>query len=139
MSDILTGSNVNIGTKKIKGLRDGLMVYQTFTAHAVGVGQLDLPIWIPYDCYLEKFRFRIASAGSGGSMSVDLRLNGIAGGNTISGSLISSFATGTPSWTTPTAPGFTLAEDDELWPYVVTMSHTTPGYQLRLEAKLVRR
>lgn len=137
MSSIPVGSNINLGSKKIIGLRDVLQWYQTFTLHAIGVGQQDMGILVPYDCYIEKFRYRIAAAGSGGSLTCELRKNGITGGDTIASS--SATPSTSPSWTTPTAPGFSLAEDDLLWAYVTAINSTTVGAQLKCEAVLVRR
>ena len=139
MSDIPVGSHLNLGNgaRKIKGLRDGLQWYQTFTLHAVGVGQQDMGIWVPYDSYLVKLRYRIASAGTGDSLTAELRLNGTAGGNTIAGT--SATPSTSPSWTTPTAPGISLAEDDLLWCYVTAINSTTVGAQLKVEAVLERR
>lgn len=137
MTAVPVSSNLDIRSHKLIGLRDGVQWWQTFTIHAVGVGQQDMPIWVPYDCYLVKLRYRVATAGTGGSLTAELRLNGIAGGNTVSGT--SATPSTAPSWTTPTAPGISLAEDDLLWAYVTTINSTTQGAQLKVEAVLERR
>jgi hypothetical protein len=137
MTAFQVGSNLDIRTRKLIGLQEGIQWYQTFTLHAVGVGQQDMGLWVPYDSYLVKYRYRVAVAGSGGSMSVDLRLNGTGSGQVISGT--SQSVSTTPSWNTPTAPGVSLAADDLLWAYVNTMTHTTVGSQLKVEAILERR
>lgn len=118
------------------GLRDGLQWYQTFTLHAVGVGQQDMGILIPYDAYIVKYRFRIATAGTGGSLAAELRLNGTAGGNLIGASQTPATS---PSWTTPTAPGLSVAEDDLIWAYITAINTTTVGSQLKAELILERR
>ncbi|WP_280420647.1 hypothetical protein [Nocardia carnea] len=134
MTAIPFGSDLDITGRTLKGHRDGWQVYQSFTVHAVGAGQLDLGLWIPYDCTITALRYRCAVLGSGGgSAAVELRLNGIDGANTIAGT---SFAPAlTPAWN---AVNVNLAEDDMLWPWM-TSFHTEPGAQLRMEAKVVRR
>jgi hypothetical protein len=112
---------------------EGYQWYQTFTLHAVGVGQQDMPIWIPWNCTMTKWRFRVASVGTGGSMAADLRRNGIAGGNVLSGTSLTPSVT--PSFTTGS---ISLSADDLLWIYVSTMSHTTVGAQLKAEIYLER-
>lgn len=114
--------------------QDGLQWWQTFTLHAVGVGQQDMPIWVPYDSTIVKLRYRAASMGTGGSPLTELRLNGTAGGNTISGS---SFAPATsPSWNTVS---LNLSADDLLWAYSTAINTTTVGAQLKVEMLLERR
>lgn len=116
---------------------DGLQWWQTFTIHAVGLGQQQMGIWVPYDCYLTKIRYRCATAGSGGSPLIELRKNGITGSETVSGT---SFAPATsPSWNTPTAPGISLTADDLLYAYQTAINTTTAGVQLKVECLLVRR
>lgn len=134
MADLPIGSNLQLGSRRIKGLRDGLQWYQTFTLHAVGAGQQDMPIWLPYDCTLVKLRYRIATAGTGGSLAAELRLNGTATGNLLTGTNLTP--TTSPSWSTP---GNTLAEDDLLWCWVTSINTTTVGAQLKVEAVLERR
>ncbi len=140
MSAIPFRSSISFGansSKTVVGLQDGLQWWQTFTLHAVGVGQQDMPIWIPYNCYLVKLRYRANAMGTGGSPLTELRLNGTAGGNTISGT---SFAPSTsPSWNTPTAPGISLSADDLLWAYSTAINTTTVGNQLKVEAIIERR
>lgn len=140
MTAIPLRSSLDFGansTKTVKGLQDGVQWWQTFTLHAVGVGQQDMPIWIPYDCYLVKIRYRANAMGTGGTPLTELRKNGIAGGNTVSGT---SFApSATPSWNTPTAPGISLAADDLIWAYSTAINTTTVGNQLKVEAILERR
>lgn len=116
--------------------QDPMQWYQTFTLHSVGVGQQDMGVWIPWNCYIKKLRYRIAVAGSGGSITAELRKNGTAGGNTISGT--SATPSTAPSWTTPTAPGISLDADDLLYCYM-TAANTTPGSQLKVELLLERR
>lgn len=116
--------------------QDPLQFYQTFTLHAQGSGQQDMPIWIPWNCYIKKFRYRIATAGSGGSITAELRVNGVAGGNTLAGS--SATPSVAPSWTTPTAPGLSLSADDLVYCWM-TSANTTPGSQLKVEMLLERR
>lgn len=136
MTAIPVGSDLNITSRKLVGFADGLQWWQTFTLHATGVGQQDMGLWIPWDCYLTKVRYRIYATGSGGSLTAELRLNGTAGGNTVSGT---SATPGTsPSWTTLSGSGASLAVDDLLWCYV-TAANTTPGAQLKVEATVVRR
>lgn len=137
MTAIPVGSNLDVRTRKLVGLQDGIQWYQTFTLHATGTGQQDMGLWIPYDSYLVKLRYRVAVAGSGGAMSVDLRLNGTGTGNVITGT--NQTPATSPSWTTLTAPGATLAADDLVWAFVNTMTHTTVGAQLKVEAILERR
>lgn len=116
------------------GLPDGLQWWQTFTLHAVGVGQQDLPIVIPYDCTITKVRYRANAMGTGGTPLTELRKNGIAGGNTVSGT---SFAPATsPSWNTVS---INLAADDQLWAYSTAINTTTVGNQLKAELIVVRR
>lgn len=137
MSSLKIGSNVDVTSRKLIGLRDGMQWWQTFTLHATGAGQQDMGIWVPYDCYIVKLRYRIATAGSGGSLTAELRKNGITGSDTISGS---SATPGTsPSWTTPTAPGLSLTEDDLLYCWVTSINSTTVGAQLKAELVLERR
>lgn len=119
------------------GLVDGLQWWQTFTVHAMGVGQQDLPIIVPYDCYLTKVRYRAQAMGTGGTPLTELRKNGTAGGNTVSGT---SFAPSTsPSWNTMAGSGISLAADDQLWAYSTAINTTTVGSQLKAELILVRR
>lgn len=139
MSDIPVGSHLNLGNgaRKIKGLRDGLQWWQTFTIHAVGIGQQDMGIWIPYDCYIVKLRYRAASMGTGGSPLVQLQTSPLASTGVISGT---SFAPATsPSWNTPTAPGISLSEDDLIWAYMTAANTTTQGAQIKAELLLERR
>lgn len=140
MTAIPYRSSIDFGAnsgKTVKGLQDGVQWWQTFTLHAVGTGQQDLPIWIPYDCYLVKLRYRANAMGTGGTPLTELRKNGTAVGNAISGT---SFAPSTsPSWNTPTAPGISLAADDLIWAYSTAINTTTVGNQLKVEAILERR
>lgn len=113
---------------------EGLQWWQTFTLHAVGVGQQDMGIWVPWNCTLTKIRYRCAVAGSGGSPLVELRKNGTAGGNTVSGT---SFAPATsPSWNTVS---INFDADDLLYAYMTAINSTTVGSQLKAECLLVRR
>lgn len=113
---------------------EGLQWWQTFTLHAVGVGQQDMGIWIPWDCTITKIRHRCATAGTGGSPLVELRKNGITGSETVSGT---SFAPATsPSWNTVS---INLSADDLLWSYMTAINTTTVGAQIKTELLLVRR
>lgn len=113
---------------------DGLQWWQTFTLHAVGVGQQDMGIWVPYDCTLTKIRYRCKTAGTGGSPLVELRKNGITGSETVSGT---SFAPSTaPSWNTVS---INFSADDLLYAYQTAINTTTVGVQLKVECLLVRR
>lgn len=137
MTAIPVKSNLDVRSRKLVGLRDGLQWWQTFTIHAVGLGQQDMGIWIPYDCYIVKLRYRANAMGTGGSPLTELRKNGITGSETVSGT---SFAPATsPSWNTPTAPGISLAEDDLLYAYSTAINTTTVGNQLKVELVLERR
>lgn len=137
MTAIPVSSNLDVRLRKLIGLQDGIQWWQTFTLHAVGVGQQDMPIWVPYDCYLVKLRYRANAMGTGGTPLTELRKNGITGSDTISGT--SAAPSVTPSWTTPTAPGISLSADDLLWAYSTTINTTTVGNQLKVEAILERR
>ncbi|MGI5216257.1 hypothetical protein [Nocardia sp. CA-290969] len=118
---------------RLRDLTDGWQIYQTFTVHAVGAGQLDLGLWIPYDCTLLALRYRCAIVGSGGTVAVELRRNGIDPADAIPGT---SFAPAiTPAWN---AISIDLDEDDLVWPWM-TAANTDPGAQVRMEAKVVRR
>jgi len=133
---IPVSSHLDTTGKRIIGLREGLQWWQTFTLHATGVGQQDMGIWLPVAYNLLAVRYRVAVAGSGGSMTAELRRNGTAGGNTVSGT---SATPGTaPSFTTLGSP-VAMDADDLLWCYVTTMSHTTVGAQLKAELLLERR
>lgn len=123
------------GTLVAGGVTEGWQWWQTFTLHAVGVGQQDMGIWVPYDCTLLAVRYRTATAGTGGSLTAELRRNGVAGGNTVSGT--SAAPSTTPSWTVLGSP-VDLDEDDLLWCWV-TAINTTPGAQLKVEARVMRR
>lgn len=113
---------------------DGLQWWQTFTIHAVGLGQQQMGIWVPYDCTMTKIRYRCATAGSGGSPLIELRKNGITGSETVSGT---SFAPATsPSWNTVS---INFAADDLLYAYQTAINSTTAGVQLKVECLLVRR
>jgi|SRR5690606_793340 len=135
MTAIPVGSDLNISGRTLIGLREGLQWWQTFTLHAVGVGQQDMGIWLPVDYNLLAVRYRIASAGSGGSITAELRLNGVAGGDTIAGT--SATPSTAPSFTTLGSP-VALDADDMLWCYM-TAANTTPGAQLKAEVLLERR
>lgn len=134
MSSIPVGSNLDVSSRKLIGFKDGLQWWQTFTLHAVGVGQQDMGIWVPYDATITKLRYRCATAGTGGSPLVELRKNGITGSETVVGS---SFAPATsPSWNTVS---LNVAEDDLLYAYMTAINSTTVGAQIKVEAMLVRR
>ena len=137
MTAIAFKSNLDVRLRKLIGLQDGIQWWQTFTIHAVGVGQQDMPIWVPYDCYLVKLRYRVNAMGTGGTPLTELRKNGITGGDTISGT--SAAPAVSPGWTTPTAPGISLTADDLLWAYSTAINTTTVGNQLKVEAILERR
>ena len=138
ISDLATriGTEIKAVWLAINTRQDPLQFYQTFTLHASGSGQQDMPIWIPWNCYIKKFRYRIATAGSGGSITAELRVNGVAGGNTLSGS--SATPSTSPSWTTPTAPGLSLSADDLVYAWF-TAVNSTPGAQMKVEMLLERR
>lgn len=136
MTAIPVSSHLDTTGKRIIGLREGLQWWQTFTLHATGVGQQDMGIWLPVDYNLLAVRYRVAVAGSGGAMTAELRLNGTAGGNTVSGT--SATPATSPSFTTLGSP-VALNTDDLLWCYVTTMTHTTVGAQLKAELLLERR
>ena len=137
MTAIPVKSNLDVRSRKLVGLRDGLQWWQTFTLHAVGVGQQDLGIWIPYDCYIVKLRYRANAMGTGGTPLTQLQTSPAASTGVISGT---SFAPSTsPSWNTPTAPGISLSEDDMLWAYSTAINTTTVGNQLKVELVLERR
>lgn len=127
-------SHLDVTNKRLIGAAEGLQWWQTSGVHAAGVGMQDLGIWIPFACTIVAVRYRIFSAGSGGSMAADLRINS-SGATAVPGS--SQTPSTSPSWSTITS-GNTLAVDDLLWCYVNTMTHTTPGSQLKCEVMLVR-
>lgn len=133
-SSISFGANSG---KTVVGLQDGLQWWQTFTLHAVGVGQQDLPIWIPYNCYIVKLRYRANTMGTGGTPLTQLQTSPSSGTGVISGT---SFAPSTsPSWNTPTAPGISLNADDLIWAYSTAINTTTVGSQLKVEMIIERR
>lgn len=113
-------------------LTDVLQWWQTFTVHAEGVGQQDLPIVCPYDLTITGIRYRIKTAGTGGSLTAELRHGDTA--TTLTGT------SATPS----TAPTWTTVDIDVdagtlLWCYVTAINTTTVGVQLKAELQVVRR
>lgn len=113
---------------------EGFQWWQTFTFHAVGIGQQDMPIWIPYDCTILKLRHRCGVAGTGGSPLVQLQTSPAASTGVISGT---SFAPATtPSWNTVS---INLSADDLLWSYMTAINTTTVGAQIKTEMLVVRR
>lgn len=140
MSDIQVAGSLAFGAnsgKTVRGLQDGLQWWQTFTLHAVGVGQQDMGIWLPYNCYIVKLRYRIAVAGTGGSLTAQLQTSPLASTGVISGT--SATPSTSPSWTTPTGPGISMNADDMVWCYVTAINSTTVGAQLKAEMILERR
>lgn len=135
MTALHVSSDLNVTGKALIGHREGLQWWQTFTIHAVGVGQQDMGVWLPVDYNLIAVRYRLATAGTGSTAAVELRLNGIAGGNTIAGT--SATPSATPAFTTPGSP-VALNANDLLWCYM-TAINTTPGGQLKAEIILERR
>lgn len=113
------------------GLVDVLQWWQTFTVHAVGVGQQDLPIIVPYDLTITGLRYRIYSAGTGGSMAAELRVGTTS--TVVSGS--SATPSTAPSWT---AVSIDQDADQLLWGFMTSVN-TTPGAQLKVELRVVRR
>ncbi|MGA6208062.1 glycosyl hydrolase family 28-related protein [Nocardia testacea] len=114
------------------GLADVLQWWQTFTVHAVGLGQQDLPIIVPYDLTITGLRYRIYSAGTGGSMAAELRAG--------TSSTVVTGSSATPA----TAPAWTDVDIDMdagelLWGYMTSVNTTSPGAQLKVELRVVRR
>ncbi|WP_280503917.1 mannuronan epimerase [Nocardia farcinica] len=113
------------------GLTDVLQWWQTFTVHAAGVGQQDLPIVCPYDLTITGIRYRIKTSGSGGALTAELRHG------TTSTTLTGSGATPStaPSWTTVSID---VDAGDLLWCYLTSVN-STPGVALKAELLVERR
>ncbi|BCK58406.1 hypothetical protein [Nocardia wallacei] len=109
-ADTLTGQTV------------GVMLYQTQGLHVAGTGHLPMGWVVPYAMVLDQVRYWLATAGTGNSATAELRKNGTAVGNVISGT------SGTPS-TAPTylTPGATLAAGDRIYVVQTAVNTTTLG------------
>lgn len=119
------------GAVRAGGLTDVLQWWQTFTVHAQGIGQQDLPIVIPYDLTAIGIRYRIKAAGTGGSMVAELRRG--TSSTTLAGS--SATPDTAPSWTTVS---INLDQGDLIWA-AFTSVNDTPGVQMKAELLVVRR
>lgn len=121
-------------TGRLRGLpaRDGLQWWGTHTVHAVGVGQQDMPVWVPYDSTLVAWRYRVATVGSGtGTLAAELRRGDTS--TTLAGT--SATPAVSPPWSTG---AILLNADDLLWLWL--SSHlSNPGTQLKAELVLERR
>lgn len=110
---------------------DVLQWWQTHTLHAQGVGQQDMPIVVPYHLTVTGIRYRIHTAGSGGTIAAELRvgdpLTPLAG--TAATPAVS------PAWT---AASIDLDADTLLWAYFTSVN-STPGAQMKAELRVVRR
>lgn len=107
----------------------GVMLWQTYGFHAVGIGQQDIAYVVPFAMRVTSVRYWCKTAGTGGTAAVELRKNGVAGGNTISSSSAAPAAS-SPSAATPNAD---LAAGDLIWVYQTAINTTTTGVQLAAE------
>ncbi|WP_280329591.1 hypothetical protein [Nocardia wallacei] len=100
----------------------GVMLYQTQGLHVAGTGHLPMGWVVPYAMVLDQVRYWLATAGTGGSATAELRKNGTAVGNALAGT------SGTPS-TAPTylTPGATLAAGDRIYVVQTSVNTTTVG------------
>lgn len=135
MSAIPVGSDLNVTGRKLIGFEDPVQAWVTHTYHvANGNGQMTMPIWVPFDATITKLRYRIAVAGSGGTLTMSLRAGAGTGQTLITGT---SLTPGTaPSWTTLTT---NVSADDLLWPFFDSVNSTTAGQGAKVEMILRRR
>lgn len=104
----------------------GFMIWQTYGLHAVGIGQQDIGYVVPFAMRVTSVRYWCKTAGTGGTAAVELRKNGVAGGNTIA-STSAAPAASSPTAATPNAD---LAAGDLIWVYQTAVNTTTVGVQL---------
>lgn len=119
------------------GLREPMQWIATATYHALGTGQMDMPIWIDADRTILKLRYRIKTLGSGtGTPLVELRRTDPAvTGNALAGTSLTPAVA--PSWQTTGLPN--LNADDLLWAVITGIHATTPSIGLKVEMLTVRR
>ncbi|MGW5920854.1 hypothetical protein ACWFPY_17865 [Nocardia fluminea] len=125
----LPGGGVPVADLSNDARAVGFMLWQTYGLHAVGIGQQDIGYVVPFAMRVTGVRYWCKTAGTGGTAAIELRKNGIAGGNTISSS------SAAPAAATPTlaTPNHDLAAGDLIWVYQTAVNSTTLGVQLAAE------
>ncbi|QUD15905.1 hypothetical protein [Nocardia phage KYD2] len=113
--------------------RDGGTWVQTYTVRAVGTGQMLIPVRIPYPLRITGIRWRAGTADGGGTPTAEIRKNGVAGGNTVSGT---SGTIGTsPTEVTGT---WDFALGDEVWIYQTAIGTGAIGNGLAMQWRGLR-
>lgn len=125
-----------IGAEVKIAKKDGGQIWQTYTTHAVGNGQMQLPWVVPYDLRIERLEYYSASNGSGGSCTAELRKGStMAGATAISGS--SGSVAVAP--TAVTGLSIDLNAGELVWVYQTAVNTTTIGNQLMMAWRGKRR
>lgn len=125
----LPGGGVPVADLSTDARAVGFMIWQTYGLQATGIGQQDIGYVVPFAMRVTGVRYWCKTAGTGGTAAVELRRNGIAGGNTVASS------SAAPAAASPTAatPNVDLAAGDLLWVYQTAVNSTTVGVQLAAE------
>ncbi|WP_328660330.1 hypothetical protein [Nocardia salmonicida] len=125
----LPGGGIPVADLSTDARAVSIVIWQNYGIQAVGIGQQDIGYPVSHPMRVTGVRYWCKTAGSGVGASVaELRLNGIAGGNTITSS------SATPAVTTPTTatPSADLDTGDLIWVYQSAIQ-ATAGVQLVAE------